>query len=138
MSLDSGRTWTVSSAGLDGKGIRRLAAAREPGVVYAVAESGVFRSLDGGATWSSRDQAFSPEQLLVDPRSADTVYAGTLTGVLRSTDGGLHWVSLSEGLGAVLIGSLALAAAGGYLYARIGEEVFTLRLRPPARVPFPR
>ena len=128
----------MSNTGLGGVGIRRLEAAHVPGVVYAVAESGVYRSLDGGANWSSRDPAFSPEQLLVDPRSSDTVYARTLTGVFRSTDGGLHWVSLSDGLGDVFIGSMAIDAAGGYLYAGIGEEVFTLRLRPAARVPFPR
>ena len=69
VSLDSGRTWTVSNTGLDGRGILRLAAAREQGVAYAVAESGVFRSLDGGATWSSeiRSTRRSSSSLIRDP-----------------------------------------------------------------------
>jgi len=138
VSLDSGRTWAASNTGLDGSGIRELAAAEKAGVVYAAAEPGVFRSVDGGATWSSRDPEFSPLQLLVDPRTADTVYARTETGVFRSTDGGLHWVSLSDGLGDVSVGSLAIDSAGAFLYAGVGEEVFTLRLRPTARVPPPR
>ncbi len=63
---------------------------------------GVYKSLDGGATWSNMGLGASEHiaRILVDPRDSDTVYAaaegplwsgGGERGVYKSSDGGASW-----------------------------------------------
>ena len=88
-------------------------------IVYAgAAEGGVFRTGDGGATWTPLfdDQpAIAIGALAIDPSDPDTIYAGTGevnpgggsvayggTGIYRSTDQGQTWTGLGlEQTGAI-------------------------------------
>jgi photosystem II stability/assembly factor-like uncharacterized protein len=91
--------WTL--LGPDGHDARILAVApSNPSVVYATgfAQEGIFRSLDGGATWSWPEQAtlvpgeLATAVIAVDPQRAATVYLGSGSyGVAKSTDGGATW-----------------------------------------------
>jgi photosystem II stability/assembly factor-like uncharacterized protein len=63
-------------------------------------QGGVFRSDDGGATWTklSADLALWGrgwyfEKVVVDPKNADLVYVSNVS-VSRSSDGGMTWVAL--------------------------------------------
>ncbi len=74
-----------------------------PSTVYAgVSGGGVFKSTDGGSSWSPRPLA--PEQLVVyevvvDPLTPTTLYAVTLFGgIVKSTDGGATWSPRNNGL----------------------------------------
>jgi photosystem II stability/assembly factor-like uncharacterized protein len=75
-------------------------------VVYAGTRSGVFKSTDAGATWTSASKGLGPAgvwvmSLAVTP---DAVYAGTYTnGVYKSTDGGASWFSASAGLPSAVV-----------------------------------
>jgi uncharacterized repeat protein (TIGR01451 family) len=70
-----------------------------PSILYggSVSSTGIFRSLDGGATWTSL--AIGPEingvrSIAIDPETSSTLYAGTGgKGVYRSTDFGLTWAA---------------------------------------------
>jgi photosystem II stability/assembly factor-like uncharacterized protein len=73
---------------------------------------GVFKSLDGGATWnpSGLDGA-AVTQLVIDPSAPGTLYAVTqgdygsprgFHGAYKSTDGGTTWNSVSTGLDRVI------------------------------------
>lgn len=69
-----------------------------PGAIIAVGESpGVFRSVDGGASWSSVDNP-SPETLNNIEKVANGVLSavGDLGEVLRSSDGGTTWSLLTN------------------------------------------
>ena len=63
--------------------------------LYAGTNAGVYRSSDGGASWTRLDSAMNDRvvwALLVLPSSADAIFAGTRpAGVFRSTDGGDTW-----------------------------------------------
>lgn len=66
-----------------------------PLVVFAVADAGLFRSSDGGATWNP---AVSPpvkafvSSFAIHPSSSTILYAGTAGGgAYKSTDGGTSW-----------------------------------------------
>jgi hypothetical protein len=86
----------------------------EPGVVYSsVSTKGIFRSSDGGATWTSAEQGSLPAclspswdafTLATDPQSPATLYAGTFTGLFKTADSGASWqpaFPLADPLGAV-------------------------------------
>ena len=63
--------------------------------------SHVYRSDDGGATWTdvSGDLPETPvSTVLVDPDFPDVLYVGTDVGVYFSQDGGAHWHVVGSGL----------------------------------------
>jgi photosystem II stability/assembly factor-like uncharacterized protein len=97
-SVDQGSTWTpVGGKGLPSEPMGRVGVAVVPGTqgnaVFAIASQGVFRSEDGGATWTrtttdSRvvgNGYFS--RIIVDPRNGQNVYVAQ-TSMYRSTNGG--------------------------------------------------
>ena len=85
-----------------------------PSTLYAVTcERGVFKSTDGGASWSATSLTnIMVTALAIDPQTPTTVYAGATphdcttgafiggqaVGVYKSTDGGTTWTT--TGLGA--------------------------------------
>ncbi|MBX3111555.1 MAG: hypothetical protein KF857_06055 [Fimbriimonadaceae bacterium] len=124
-STDGGKTWT--HLGLeDSHDIPRLAVdPRDPDVCYvaalghlwgANATRGLYKTVDGGATWTPvlqiNDQTGCCDVIL-DPKEPDTVYAamydrrrtawsfrsgGPEGGIYKSTDGGKTWKKLAGGL----------------------------------------
>ena len=90
-SADEGLTWTKVQGRNQPKAIGETAVAvgTHSRRVYLLNHTGLFRSDDGGASWSlaTRTIYTSSKQVLVDPRDPDVVYTmGTC--VYRSTDGG--------------------------------------------------
>ncbi|MEO6066283.1 MAG: hypothetical protein ABIP49_10950, partial [Lysobacterales bacterium] len=75
----------------------------------------VWRSSDGGATWSPRDGAGAgilPDvpvhSLVIDPAMPDRVYLGTDLGIFFSPDAGVTWAVENTGLANVIVERLAL------------------------------
>src|SRR6266496_317571 len=66
--------------------------------------SGIWRSPDGGETWTRVRPSRYPENdvraLAVHPRAPHIVYAGTDSGVYRSADRGARWERLDSPLNA--------------------------------------
>jgi hypothetical protein len=86
--------WT--SIGPEGGWIYALAVdPNTPTTLYAgTYGGGVFKSTDGGATWSAVNTGLSNKSvwaLAIDPTAPNTLYAGTYGGVFKSTDGGASW-----------------------------------------------
>jgi photosystem II stability/assembly factor-like uncharacterized protein len=73
----------------------------EPHGLLAAGDTGVFRSRDGGASWSRVGAAGDLPtvwSLAVDPSDPQTVFAGTRpTAIYRSRDGGASWKRLDVG-----------------------------------------
>lgn len=78
------------------------------------ADAGLFRSEDGGTTWTKVSLPVThgaPDIMAVttDPRDARVLYIGTHeAGVLKTTDGGRTWGEVNTGLGAHDIRGLAI------------------------------
>jgi photosystem II stability/assembly factor-like uncharacterized protein len=74
-------------------------------VLYAGVDAGVFRSMDGGATWrwagNGLDLRVQVNTLAVDPLHPSTLYAGQPTGLFKSTNRGASWTKTSLGSGYV-------------------------------------
>ncbi len=138
-STDAGATWT--HIGLNDT--RQIGALivdpHDPNVVLVAAighafgpnsERGVFRTADGGKTWSRvlyKDELTGAIDLAADPHNPKIVYAalwqvrrqpwtfesgGPGSGLYRSTDGGLTWSQLTgHGLPAGILGRIDVAVS---------------------------
>jgi photosystem II stability/assembly factor-like uncharacterized protein len=139
-SVDGGKTWT--SIGL--KDTRQIGAVivdpKNPDVVLVAAlghafgpntERGVFRTTDGGKTWSKvlyKNPDTGAIDVTFDPNNSNIVYAalwqarrlpwnfssgGPGSGLYRSTDGGATWAQLSgNGLPAGILGRIHVSVSG--------------------------
>ena len=78
------------------------------------AHAGLFRSEDGGHTWTKvalpvKHDALDVIAVTPDPRDAGTLYIATHeAGVLKTTDGGRSWSEVSGGLGGYDVHGLAI------------------------------
>ena len=135
-SRDGGRTW--GRAGLAGSEHigRILVDPRDSNVILVAAEGplwssggerGVYRSADGGATWTrvlQVDEDTGATDLEFDPSNPTVVYAaayqrrrhvygflggGPKSGIHKSTDGGLTWRQVTTGLPEGHMGKIGLA-----------------------------
>jgi photosystem II stability/assembly factor-like uncharacterized protein len=149
-STDEGKTWT--NIGL--KDTRHIAAIvvdpRDPNIVLVAAlghvygpnvERGVFRSTDGGKTWTKvlyKDDKTGAIDVILDPENSRLVYAamwqvartpysledgGPGSGLYKSVDGGLTWKPLTgHGLPAGILGRIGIAISAAdpdRVYAQI-------------------
>jgi photosystem II stability/assembly factor-like uncharacterized protein len=130
-STDGGETWQLWNEGIPLEHwVYHIAF--DPGdadVMYAVTRNGsnrghgeegnhggVFKSTDGGETWTAVMNGLDPGQeyfaILVDPNDPQVLYLETQhEGVLRSEDRGASWSPINEGLVEVQTGAWGSAGA---------------------------
>jgi photosystem II stability/assembly factor-like uncharacterized protein len=152
-STDAGKTWTHLAGLRETQMIANVEVdPHNPNRVYVAAlghpygpnpERGIFRSIDGGATFEKvlyKNEYVSANDVRIDPNDSFTIYAalwqqqqgfaengafgGTAQsndgGIFKSTDGGTTWKQLTSGLPGVLEANLAIAASNSkVIYATI-------------------
>ena len=102
-TTDGGRTWREASQ-LRGDGIHSLTqSAKDPDVLLAGTNRGVWRSQDAGDNWEQLNTSATPglinvESLAVDPRDSNVIYAGTWYLPYKTTDGGKTWNITKTGI----------------------------------------
>jgi photosystem II stability/assembly factor-like uncharacterized protein len=91
-SDDRGATWQTSGQGLSGDGVTLLRAA--PGAVYAIVNSRLYRTAEGGTSWIATGLTEPPADLALAPSAPEILYV-LVPGprLLRSDDGGVHWTA---------------------------------------------
>jgi photosystem II stability/assembly factor-like uncharacterized protein len=132
-SKDGGQTWTKS---LDftqdqNKGVWDVeVASSNPNIVYAASSDGVYKSLDGGDSWSLMLGVVLANDLVIHPTDPNTVVVGCGNqsspgyGIYRTTDGGANWVKITAGLPNVFNGKIMLdrsPSSPEVVYASIGN-----------------
>lgn len=99
VSTDGGASFTPRRSGL--AAMETTALAFDPNIqslVYAGTLQGLFRSNDGGQTWTPAGlDNYQVRQIAVDPAHPGTVYVATDGILFRSSDGGDTWMSLMSG-----------------------------------------
>jgi TonB family protein len=84
-----------------------------PATLYAGTRgSGVFKSTNGGTSWTTVNSGFTATDvsvLAIDPSTPATLYAGTGSGgVFKSTNGGTSWTTINSGLTDMHVYALAI------------------------------
>lgn len=97
--------------------------------VLAGASAGLFRSTNGGETWSRTGvDTIGSAAIAALANLGNTLFAGTSAGVFRSTDAGATWTEASRGMrlpnSPLTLGANALAVKGTLLFAAAGGTVF--------------
>lgn len=138
-STDAGETWTLMGLEQTGRIPRLVIDPKNPDVVLACAlghaygpqpERGVFRTTDGGRTWTRTlfvDENTGCSDIAMDPGNPRVLFAGMWqleihtwgrtsggpgSGLYRSRDGGVTWQKLTgHGLPARPVGKVAMAIA---------------------------
>jgi len=137
-TTDRGESWQAAGTGVAGAATA-LVVDPASGALFAgtgaqvAPRNGIFRSIDGAASWSQvyvaeqPDPEVSPEEILdvaVVPGSPDTLVACTsFPGLLRSTDGGGNWTRLPDAFSGGPDGCHLLSAGPnpqGALHAAVG------------------
>src|SRR5215831_7420598 len=87
-----------SRSGPEGGQIRCLALDQhDPGIIYAVGSSGIFKSTNAGESWSQMLANGELEFVAIAASTPTTVYAAG-RGVYKSTDGGSSWSPMNNGI----------------------------------------
>ena len=71
----------------------------DPSILSVATERGVYRSVDGGATWNQSSAGMTNTRVgkvVVDPVTPSTIYAITQAGITKSTDSGASWTTILE------------------------------------------
>lgn len=129
-STDGGRSWQHMGLADSSHVAKIVVDPRNPDVVYVAAmghfwspneERGVFRTSDGGRTWTKSlyvSDHTGAIDLVMDPVDSRTLYAsawqmvsGPESGVYRTRDGGRTWTKLAGGLPSGPLGRSGLAVA---------------------------
>jgi photosystem II stability/assembly factor-like uncharacterized protein len=140
-SFDGGATWSPNLAGpeLPGRTITRIGAhPRNAKALFAtVANFGhahVYRSADGGTTWTDSDHGQLPDvphhAVAIQTDQPDRVYVANDVGVFASTNGGHTWRNLTRNLPYVPVVDLVYHERGGALVAATyGRSIWRIDIR---------
>ncbi len=124
LSSDGGRTWNRTGEGLPHGMVGDLAVhPSDPDIFWAalksndeegsVLQGGIYRSLDGGQSWSQTTNGMqaetgdtaaataSFERIVVSPTNPNRLYTSNVgrgqNAIYRSDDGGENWISIADG-----------------------------------------
>ncbi len=112
-SANGGENWTdIQGTGIDPLALIYSLAInpKDPKILYAATDHGVYRSVDFGGNWSAVNTGLPAHlhamNVVVNPKTPTTLYVTMWAepgsgdwqgGVYKSTDGGGHWVAKNNG-----------------------------------------
>ena len=109
---DGGQHWHWLNKGLYEVSVFDLViAATDPRILYSGTGAGVYKSTDGGVSWTKTGHIapiFSAlaghpiASLIIDPRDADVVYATDNVAVYKTIDAGDQWRRIFDGSASVI------------------------------------
>jgi hypothetical protein len=131
-STDGGATWVITGANVVGD-VRAIVPMATGGTinqpVFAISTGGLYRSLDGGGSFTKLFDATIGNtvlsDLIADPTTANRLFAAGNGKVFRTDDAGATWKDVSSGTGFVVTANarvllgLHASAAGNAVYAAI-------------------
>ena len=101
-STNSGDTWTqinINSGEMDDACVNAMVMhPSDPNIIIAATSKGIFRTTDGGSTWSYKLGPGNFKDMKLKPGDSDIVYAVLGTYLYRSSNGGDNWTNITSGV----------------------------------------
>ncbi len=140
LSTDGGATWRPRSDGLPSSPtpiVSRVKAVSADGLTAYATLGGfsglpsrhVFRTLDGGLTWTNVSGNLPDvpvSTIAIDPTDPNDLFVGTDVGVFRSVNGAAAWTSFNQGLPNATVTDLVFHPAGDLFAATYGRGVYRI------------
>ena len=99
VSSDGGKNWERRDPGLEAFSVRAFAIdPSDANFLVAGGLTGVYRSRDGGKSWTKISEQANVESLAIDPRDHDRIYIGTWRQGWRTDDGAKTWKHIANGM----------------------------------------
>jgi len=99
VSGDGGKTWERRDKGIEDLSVRAIAIdPNDANFIVAGGLTGVYRSTDGGRSWTKISEQENVESLAIDPRTRDRIYVGTWRQGWRTDDGAKTWKHIANGM----------------------------------------
>ncbi|MCX6562520.1 MAG: hypothetical protein NTU60_02815 [Candidatus Aminicenantes bacterium] len=115
-SINGGSGWTEITGNVSGT-VRDIALdPASPLRVYVETSAGIYRSEDGGMSWS-RISARDAKSLIINPAAPNEIYAGGSDGIYFSNNRGDSWIEFNAGLTTRDVLGLAMNPGNKILYA---------------------
>ena len=107
---NGGGSWTkLAASGLSGYVYDLALDPAETSTIFAATGNGIYRSQNGGSSFSKMGTVGYTKTLCFDPSDDGTIYAGTYSqGIWVSHDGGSSWQEMNSGLDASRVCALAV------------------------------
>ena len=115
-------TWSELGGGLPGSGSEAVAGTPDGSTLYAQAGTSIYRSENGGLSWTERGGPVQRTVRDIDSGGGRT-FAGSDTGLLRSLDGGLTWSVVPSTAGQEVIALAVAPSAPARVFARLDGDV---------------
>lgn len=120
-SVDGADSWTKINHGLVPEDATMASMAlgvntllidpNDPDIVYAGSTQGLFKTLNGGASWAKMATALGQlyvSSLVFTPGNTQLLHMGTSRGMFESQDGGRTWIARNDGLTNMNIRAIAM------------------------------
>lgn len=90
------------------------------GSIFSSISGGVYRSTDGGATWTFNNEGLTNRYVRSILSAGNTILAGTQKGgVYKSSDGGINWEASSTGIRKAEVRHIAFSNNGADFFAGV-------------------
>ncbi len=107
-STDGAANWSNDNYGLSASNVTTIVInPTEPSIVYAGTQAGVFKTINGGRTWTAMNNGLGTNRnvtsMVINPSAPATLYLTiggfqSGNGVYKSTDGGATWILRNTGV----------------------------------------
>lgn len=116
-STNGGTNFTEVTNNIPNSGYYVYSAAVHPtnsNIVYAGTYlGGIYRSIDGGGTWTQTSTHYYNYSMATSPAAPDVAFAGGTSDIYKTTNAGASWFSSSSGLTGNYVYGLALSPLNG-------------------------
>lgn len=111
---NTGMNWNITQARTVNRLIMHPANSQ---ILIAACSNGIWRTTNGGTTWTQTQTSGDHKDMEMNPNNADTIYAASSNVIRRSVNNGVTWTTMATVSGVNRIEFAVSPANSSYVYA---------------------